>query len=428
MTDAKHQADARRDANYCLAVLSFAYVLNFFDRSIINVLLDSIKADMHLSDTELGFIAGLGFVALYAILGIPFARLADATSRRAVVGAGIAIWSVATALGGLAQTGLQLALSRTGVGLGEAAGTAPSHALLSEHFDRAERARALSILNLGAPIGVFLGLFVGGWAAQHLGWRSALFIAGAPGLLVAFLVLFTVKPGPAGTKAKVEPLRQTVRFLLGQRSYVAAVTASFFAGFGINAVFVWTPAFFGRVHGMSAGEVGLTIGLIIGLTGVLGVYLGGEIVTHFVKRDERWRTRVPAIATLLAAPALVAMLFSPDRSVALALLATGGFFAQMILGPVFSIYQTAARPSMRSFAVSIHNLVGTLAGLGVGALAIGAASDYLQAEYGDQSLRYALIIPMAAFVPAGLLYFAAGRTVAEDVRRAEDAATASGDL
>ncbi len=186
---------AKRSRNYFLVLLTAAFVLNFFDRSIVNVLLDSIKAELKLSDTALGFIAGLGFVLLYALLGVPLARLADVRGRRGVVACGIFLWSIATALGGLAQSGTQLALARTGVGIGEAAGTAPSVAMMADLFTKDERPRALSILNLGVPLGVFFGIMVGGLANNWFGWRAALFIAGVPGLIVAAL-LATAGPPP----------------------------------------------------------------------------------------------------------------------------------------------------------------------------------------------------------------------------------------
>ena len=402
-----------------LVLLTVIHTLNFLDRSVVNVLLDPIKADLRLTDTELGFVAGLGFALLYTVLGLPSARLADLTNRRNVVAFGVMLWSLATAAGGVAISGAQLALARTGVGIGEAAGAAPSQAILSDLFNRAERPRILSIMNMGAPIGVFLGILIGGWTAQFYGWRLALLVAGAPGLIAALLLLGTPEPprgraDPSGTDISVSSLGQTLSFLLRQKSYVLCVMGSFFAGFGLNAMFVWTPALFGRVHGMSSAEIGTYVGTIMGVSGALGVLLGGVTVTRFGGEDDRWKPLVPAVTCAVALPFLIAMLFVQSRFAALGCLAAGSFFSQAIYGPIFSVYQTVAKVTMRSFAPAIHHLCGTLGGLGLGALLGGILSDHFGHEMGTQGLRYALVAPLACFAPAAILYCLASRFIRED--------------
>jgi len=408
---------------YVLALLTIIHTLNFLDRSVVNVLLDPIKADLKLSDTELGFVAGFGFALLYTVLGLPFARLADVTSRRNVVAFGVALWSVATALGGMAQSGVQLVLARTGVGVGEAAGAAPSQAILSDLYNRAERPRALSIMNMGAPVGIFLGIFLGGWIAQYFGWRMALFVAGIPGLIVAMLLLRTPEAqrgqaDPVGTDIDVVPLGRTIAYLVGQRSYLCCIFGSFFAGFGLNAMFVWSPALFGRIHGWTTGEIGAQVGIVLGASGALGVYAGGAIVTRFGGVDDRWKTIVPAIACAAATPVLLTMALVNSDVIALICLGLGSFLSQSIYGPVFSVYQTVAKVSMRSFATAIHHLFGTLGGLGLGALLVGMLSDRLTASYGVEALRYAIIPPLACFVPAAVLYLLAARFIRADAERA----------
>ena len=374
-----HTAE-RRSRNFFLALLTVAFVLNFFDRSIVNVLLEAIKKEMQLSDTSLGFIAGLGFVLLYAVLGIPLGRLADVRGRRGVVACGIALWSIATALGGLAQTGVQLALARTGVGIGEAAGTAPSIAMMADLFTKDERPRALSILNLGVPLGVFFGIMVGGLANNWFGWRAALFIAGVPGLIVAAL-LATAGPLPradgATASPAAEPVWTTLRFLFSQPSYVLGITGSFFSGFALNGLFVWTPSLFARVYAMPPAQVGVYVGTMLGLCGAAGTVAGGMLVTRFGRGDDRWKAGEPAAACLLSAPFLVAMPMCDSPVMALVCLGLGSFLLMSLLGPIYSVYQAVARPQMLSFATSIHNLLGTIGGLGLGALMIGMMSDYL---------------------------------------------------
>jgi len=421
---AAHDPEAVARRNYCLALLTAGYTLNFLDRSVVNVLLDAIKSELHLSDTALGFVAGLGFALLYTLLGIPFARLADRTSRKGVIAFGMLLWSLMTAMGGLAQSGLQLVLARTGVGIGEAAGTASSHAMLSEYFTKDERPRALGVLNLGLPAGVFLGIFLGGWTNQLFGWRVALFFAGVPGLIVAALLYFTVaEPGRLAPDGPLEsPSRAsfwtTVRFLCSQPSYLFSLSGSFFSGFGLNAIFVWSPVFFGRVHHMASGEVGALVGSILGISGILGVITGGAVVSRFSRGDDRWKPGQPALACLLAAPFVILMLLVDSKALALTCLGLGSFLAYSLLGPIFSIYQCVARPRMRATATAIHNLVGALGGLGLGAVLVGMASDRLTPHFGHDAIRYALILPMVAFLPGGLLYALGCRTIRRDVLRA----------
>ncbi len=420
MSERVRVATGKRSRNFFLTVLTFAFILNFFDRAIVNVLLESIKKEMQLSDTALGFIAGLGFVLLYAVLGVPLGRLADVRGRRGVVASGIALWSIATALGGLAQNGVQLALARTGVGIGEAAGTAPSIAMMSDLFTKDERPRALSILNLGVPLGVFFGIMVGGLANNWFGWRVALFIAGGPGLVVAAL-LATAGPLPRAdglsNPAEAEPVRTTLGFLFTQPSYILGIAGSFFSGFALNGLIVWTPSLFARVYGMPPSQVGVYVGTMLGLCGAAGTLAGGMLVTRFGRGDDRWKAGEPAAACLLSAPFLVAMPMSDSRVVALLCLGVGSFLLMSLLGPIYSVYQAVARPQMLSFATSIHNLFGTIGGLGLGALMIGLMSDYMTPRYGPLAIRYAILLPVGCTLPASLLYGLAMRTIRRDARR-----------
>ena len=411
-----------RGRNYFLVLLTAAFVLNFSDRSIVNVLLDSIKAELKLSDTALGFIAGLGFVLLYALLGVPLARLADVRGRRGVVACGIFLWSIATALGGLAQSGVQLALARTGVGIGEAAGTAPSIAMMADLFTKDERPRALSILNLGVPLGIFFGIMVGGLANNWFGWRAALFIAGVPGLIVAALLATAGPPPRIGTDRslgaeKPQGILVTLRFLFSQPSYVLGITGSFFSGFALNGLFVWSPSLFGRVYGLAPAQIGLYVGSLLGLCGAAGTVAGGMVVTRFGRGDDRWKAAEPAAACLFSAPFLIAMPLLDSRAAALTCLGIGSFLLMSQLGPIYSVYQAVARPSMLSFATSIHNLLGTIGGLGMGALLVGMMSDYLTPHFGVQAVRYAILVPIACTLPAALLYGLAVPVIRRDARR-----------
>jgi predicted MFS family arabinose efflux permease len=414
----------RGHANRVLALLTIALTLNYLDRSVISALLDLIKRDLLLSDTALGLIAGFGFALVYAVLGLPLARLADMTSRRKVIAAGVLLWSVMTALGGLAQSAVHLTLARIGVGAGEAAGTSASHAMLSENFSKDERPRVLSILNLGAPIGIFLGVLIGGWVGQYQGWRVALFVCGIPGVILAVLLLLTTRdcgaaPGATvETSGKAASLFSSLAFLLGQRSYALAILATFFNGFGVYGLFIWMPTFFGRVHGLSPSEVGTWVGGVMGVSGIIGVYAGGWVVTRFSRGDDRWKAGQPAVACVTAMPFLVGMLFVDSREVALILMGIGSALLQSHLGPLYSIYQVVSPPRMRSLATAVHNLIGSLGGLGLSALIVGALSDHFHALYGQSAIRYALLPGFLCVLPAAGLYLLAARYIRQDVARA----------
>lgn len=409
-------------SRYCLVLLTVIYTLNIFDRTIVSVLLDAIKADLKLSDAQLGLIAGLGFAMMYALFGLPLGRLADRTRRGTVIAGGVFIWSLATLLGGFARSGAHLVAARALVGIGEAAGTAPSYSMLSDYFPKAQRARVLSIFSMGLPIGIFAGVLAGGWFSQWYGWRTTLFLAGAPGLVVAALMLFTV-PEPAAIESReaareVTSLRETLHFLAGQRSYLFALLGSFFSGFTLNALFIWMPSFLSRIHHMPRGQIGTSLAVALGLMGLIGVYAGGAIVTRFGGTDDRWKMWQPAAACALSCPFLLVMLLSQSVPVALFGLAGGALLCQSLLGPVYSVYQCVARPRMRSFATAVQNLVGTLGGLGLGSLLIGVLNDHLAARYGSGAIRYSLLVPVACLVPAALCYWNSSRFINADTRRA----------
>ena len=218
-------------AHYALYLLTSTYALNYVDRNVFSILLESIKRDLHASDTVMGLLAGFTFVIFQGVLGLPIARLADRSERRSILAIGILLWSAMTAFSGMARTVVQLAFARIGVGVGEAA-SAAAPSLISDLFPEGRRQSAMGIYSTGLYLGVFLGYFVGGWVNQYYGWRAAFFAAGAPGVIVALILRFTVdEPQRGGSEARgnigvpavrQEPLSETLRFLAGQGSFVWA--------------------------------------------------------------------------------------------------------------------------------------------------------------------------------------------------------------
>src|SRR5579872_2083908 len=166
---------------YVLTMLTLVYAFNFIDRQIVVTLQDSIKKDMHLSDAQLGWMSGFAFAIFYVVLGIPIARMADKGNRRNIITLSLGLWSIMTAVCGRAGNFIQLLLARMGVGVGEAGGSPPAHAMISDYFPPAKRATALSVYSTGIYIGVLIGFLMGGYLNQHLGWRTAFFVLGLPG-------------------------------------------------------------------------------------------------------------------------------------------------------------------------------------------------------------------------------------------------------
>ena len=194
----EHEEFSSNYRNYALFILLLGYIVNFVDRSILAILLEPIKQDLDLNDTQLGFLGGLAFALFYSTLGIPIAALADRWSRTKVLSIAIVVWSGMTALCGLAGSFWHLLIARIGVGVGEAGASPPSHSLISDYFPLDKRATALSIYALGIPIGSMIGYGLGGWSADNFGWRNTFFLVGLPGIAVAALLFFTLREPPRG--------------------------------------------------------------------------------------------------------------------------------------------------------------------------------------------------------------------------------------
>jgi MFS family permease len=240
---------SNRARNYALGVLTAVYMLNFVDRQILAILLPAIKIEFTLDDWMLGFIAGPAFALFYAILGVPIALLADRFSRRNLIAAAITIWSIMTALSGLATNVTQLALARIGVGVGEAGCSPPAHSMIADYFPPERRSTAMGIYTTGISAGIMVAYLAGGWVVQNIGWRQAFFIVGLPGLLFALVVRFTVQEPPRGmsenrTATGDKPgMFEVGRFLLRRKSFLHLAVGSGLASFGGYASISFFQAF-----------------------------------------------------------------------------------------------------------------------------------------------------------------------------------------
>jgi MFS family permease len=399
------------------------YVFNFIDRQILVILQESIKAELDLSDKQLGMLSGFTFAIFYVVCGIPIARWADRYNRVNIVAVSIAIWSGMTALSGLAGSFFQLLAARIGVGVGEAGASPPSHSIISDYFPHEERGRAMSIYSVGIYIGILIGFLAGGWINQYFGWRIAFLVVGAPGILLAVIVKLTLREPPRGqmddgdhSDAPESHIVADLKRLWALRSFrYAAFGAGFNAFLGYGSL-NFMPSFAMRLYEVPVGLVGTWLALIAGLAGAAGVYAGGHLSDHLGKRDDRWPYWITGISTLASGVFIVPMLLSGQEHVMWGIYIFVVLCQAMFLGPTIAMAHALVGPRYRALSSSVVFFVLNMIGLGLGPLTVGAISDALAPSLGVESIRWAIMsTAVAAFVGGGF-YLQAARYVRIDLR------------
>ena len=313
---------------YVLAVLTATYAVNFLDRQVINILAESIKRDLQISDTQLGLLTGTAFGLFYSTLGLPIAFLADRYSRTRIITLALAVWSALTAACGLAQNYLQLFLMRLGVGVGEAGGTPPSQSLIADYFPQEKRTLAMAVFALGVPLGSFCGFLLGGILDAGWGWRTAFVVAGLPGIALALLVALTVREAPrgmsdpghglSGHQSGPATLRMSLAEIFARRSFIRLVLGGTCGIFIVYVTNAWLPSFLIRSHALNSAQVGGWIAFCVGVGGLIGSLGGGWLATRLKRRFARAEVWMIATSTLLTAPALLWTLFASSTRFALA--------------------------------------------------------------------------------------------------------------
>jgi MFS family permease len=396
-----------------LATLLLVYTFNFLDRQILSILAQPVKAELRLSDGQLGMLGGLAFAILYSTLAVPLAMLADRTSRATVVTASLAVWSAFTALCGTATAFAQLFAYRVGVGVGEAGGVAPSHALISAAFPPERRARALAIYSLGIPLGSAAGVLLGGAIAAAVEWRTAFIVVGLAGLLIAPVVRLVLRepPRPKADKGSTGGAFATLARKPSFWLLSAGASAGSTIGYGLA---FWLPSLLGRSFGLDLTGTSRFVGALLLTGGVAGILGGGWIADRIGARDRRAYALVPAIAYLAGAPLFAAGLLSGSWQAAFALLIVPQALVCAWFGPVLTAVQNLVPPSMRATASASFLLVNNLVGLGLGSWLVGIGADALAPAYGAESLRYALTGGLLLYLVAGGLMLLAGRFLARD--------------
>lgn len=412
--------------NYALFILMLAYTANFVDRQILSILLQPIKLELDLSDTQLGFLSGLTFAIFYATLGIPIAMWADRSNRRNIVSLALTIFSSMTVVCGYVTSFAQLAIARIGVGIGEAGSSPPSHSMIADMFPPEKRASALGIYSLGINLGILVGFLVGGWVSQWYGWRAAFFIVGAPGLIIALLVRFTLKEPARGHadgltaqgSAAAPKVREVFKLLWSQKSFRHLSIGSGLIAINGYAAMTWLPAFLMRSFEMSPGAIGTWLALIIGIAGGAGTFLSGYFADKMGKRDVRWNFWVITILMVLSFPVSVAMYLAGDQTEVLLLFIFPAFAGTCYIAPALAMTQAVVTVRMRAQASAILFLILNLIGMGLGPQLTGILSDVYEPAYGQESLRYALLTISVSSLWAAIHFIIGGRTLKADIERA----------
>jgi MFS family permease len=424
------EADFQASTAYTTWVLVLLFgvaVLNMLDRQILGMLVVPIKAEFGVSDTAMGFLTGPSFALFYALAGIPIARWADRGVRRSIIAIGLLLWSALTLASGWVSGFGQLVAARLGVGIGEAAGTPPSHALISDYFPPARRAFALAVFTVGASTGVALAHLVGGWVSEHWGWRWVFIVAGLPGILIAALMRFTVREPPrgrfegGGAAARAgEDWHRAVRVLIRKPSYRHLVASASLHSFAFSGSMIWYPPFLTRVHDLAQSEIGATLALYSSLPTGIGIFLGGLITDRLARRDVRWLQAYAGVTMLAFAPLALGFLFLPGRDLAFASLALAAFMMGTSTPGIHVTTQALAPARMRSLASAINLLVLSLVGAGLGPLLVGVLNDALAPRFGDEAVRYTLSLVALTAVWSAVHNFLSARHLRRDLD-AEDA-------
>lgn len=403
-----------------LAVLFLVSTSQFFDRNVIAVLLEPIKQEFKVSDTMLGLLGGFCFALFYAVAGMPVARWADRGNRRTVIALALTVWSVMTMFCGFAQTFWQLALARVGVGVGEAGGIPASQSLIADYFPPERRATAIAIFIGGATAGNVLGFGVGGNIAATYGWRNAFLFAAVPGLALALVARLTLAEprlqlGRANTSRQSEGFVATILRLRRKRSYVAALVGFILYYLFAYGPVIFIPTFLMRVLHAPLAKGSTIYGLVVAAGSLLGTLAGGRLADRLSRRDVRWLGWLPAIAFAVASPVYLLAFNLNNVSNFMAFIFVGTVMLAGGLPSVFSIIHTICGSARRATAIAIVLFSASLLGGGFGPLASGALSDELSALYGQEGLRYALMIMTTLLPVCAIVLYWCGRAMPHDL-------------
>jgi len=392
--------DRGRSGRYVvLALLTAAIVVSYIDRYVLAILIQPIKRELSLSDTQIGWLVGFAFSAMYAVFGIPVAQLADKGLRRNVIVGSLVIWSAMTALCGAVHNFWQLFGARVGVGAGEAGSLPAAQSLVSNLFPYEQRSTALAVLGAGGGLGIMFAFALGGALEQHLGWRWTIVAVAVPGVLLAGLIYGLVKE-PEFAKAGTEAFGDLggsssgsgLRDLLSNRAFRHLPFGQAGLALLLFGQTQWLPAFVERSFAVPRVQIGVALAMTQGVTSLAGGIIGGLIADRLSRRDPRGPLRLAIFAVILGLIPMTALYLSASVRWVYPLAALMTLLFSMPTGPIFSLLQTVVTPQRRATAAALSAMVAAFIGLGFGPLLVGALSDHFAVGYGKDSLRPAMLI------------------------------------
>jgi MFS family permease len=409
---------------YALATVTIVYAINLLDRGLMAMLVQPIKEDLHLTDTQVGFAMGIAFGLFYATLGVPIARWADRGNRVAITSLAIGLWGIALMAYAVVGNFLQLVIVRMISAVGDSGCKPPIYSLLGDYFPGpAERTRAMYVFELSVPIASLVSFVGAGWLNELVGWKLAFLIVGTPGLLLALLVKLTlVEPRTRGgmdsRNVETAPPLKLVLSTLWQRPSCRQLIVGLILVFTIgNGLGSWTTAFMMRSHGMGTGELGIWMGFS-SLISIAGLMIGNYVVNRWFADDERGQMRMAALAIASGFPCSVALLTLPDGHLALLAPLPYALVSSAFLTPPFVLLQRLVPDHMRATVLMVVLLLANLIGMGVGPQLAGVLSDLLTPAFGNEALRYALLLVSFGSLWASFHLWAVGDTIKADLSAA----------
>ncbi len=417
MAESASEAAPTRQAWLVLIILWFVYVLNFLDRQLISILAKPIQDSLGISDGELGLLSGLYFALFYCIISIPVGWLADRTNRAKVLSLSCAVWSAATMGCGLAANYGQLVTGRMMVGIGEAGGVPPSYAIISDYFPPSRRGTALSLFNLGPPVGQALGVAFGAAIAVAFSWRHAFLAIGAIGILAAVIVFLAVKEPRRGALDRAVNAPDTAKagfwatfrmFFSRPVLVLAAIGggATQFITYGLGN---FTVLFLQREKGMSLDDVAIYYALVVGIAMSAGIFISGRLIDRFTRRSKTAYAILPAVSLALAVPFYAGFVWAPTWPIALLFLIGPTLLNYFYLSSCVTLVQQEVRPNERVMSGALLLLIMNLTGLGLGPTWVGMMSDVFRTTNPGNSLQLALytLLPVYGIAIACFVWLAA---------------------
>lgn len=413
---------------YTLFMLVIVFMVHNIDRQIISILLVPIQNELQVSDTAMGMVTGFAFATAYALGGIPLAYLCDRGNRRNILSVVIAVWSGFTALCGVVTSYTQLLLARVGVALGEAGGHPSCVSIISDLFPAAQRGRAMGIFFTGASIGMFVGIWLGGWINDVMGWRMAFIAVGLPGILLALVVRLTLKePKRGGVDGVVidtgdkPPFTTVLKYLWSLNTYRYLALGNALHSLALYASFAWSPTYFIRAHGMSTTEVGLWIGLMAGAGAICGNLASGYVSDVLGRRSKAWYMRLAGLAALCALPFVALFLLLEQSYLAIACYFPVLFCLAVPLPAMAVVTQGIVKPRMRAMSYTVQYMVTSLIGMGSGPFLVGLINDMLEPRFGELAVRYSLLwVITVATLLCVAAFLNSSRTTVREMEKAQD--------